>query len=337
MHWRKWVRPFAVALTLPFYMLACSDDAPTALESVPSGGPTLAAATETQLADLLDTVNANLASVNSNLRVGMVETLTMLEGEALGITVLWRNLGNKQLGFDFVPGDPRRLLGSEEGGWSPDPNSITYAIDEGDGTTANGLTAAQTSPEIRDAMQSWDDQECSNLNVTELPALFDLGFVAASIGAGGSFDIAADVQHAGWLEVEFGATTIAATFTIIWIDDDGNQTDLDGNGVPDAAMREIYYDAFCQGCAVPGFWIWTVDDDVNGPGLDIDIETVALHEAGHGLSQAHFGTGFVTDSNGLLHLAPESVMQAAYVDPQRDLKSTDTGGHCSNWGSWPST
>ncbi|HET9581324.1 MAG TPA: hypothetical protein VFP76_00720 [Gemmatimonadota bacterium] len=337
MHWRKRVRPFAVALTLPFYMLACSDDAPMALDPVPTGGPTLAAATEAQLSDLLDTVNGNLEAAGSNLRVGMVETLTILEGEEQGITVLWNDVGNKQLGFDFVPGDPRRLLGSPEGGWSADPNSITYAIDEGDGATANGLTAAETSPEIRDAMQTWDDVSCSNLNITEVPAPFDLGFVAASIGAGGSFDIAADIQHAGWLEVEFGATTIAATFTIIWIDDDGNLTDLDGNGVPDAAMREIYYDAFCQGCPVPGIWIWTVDDDVNGPGLDIDIESVALHEAGHGLSQGHFGMGFITNTDGKLHLAPEAVMQAAYVDPQRDLKGSDDGGHCSNWGSWPTS
>ncbi|MGH7589025.1 MAG: hypothetical protein ACRELU_10580 [Gemmatimonadota bacterium] len=336
MHRKAGVRPLAVVLTLPFIILACSDDSPTALDTVPRGGPTLAAATEATLSDLLDTVNANLESMSSPVRVAMVETLTLLEGEEQGVTVLWKNIGNKQLGFDFVPGDPRRLAGSPEGGWSPDPNSITYAIDAGDGATANGLTATQTSEEIRDAMQTWDDLECSNLNINEVPAPFDLGFVAAVFGLGGSLDIAADVQHAGWLEVEFGATTIAATFTIIWIDENGNMTDLDGNGVPDAAMREIYYDAFCQGCAVPGFWIWTIDDDVNGPGLDIDIETVALHEAGHGLSQAHFGQGFITNENGVLHLAPEAVMQAAYVDPQRDLKGTDTGGHCSNWGTWPS-
>ena len=65
------------------------------------------------------------------------------------------------------------------------------------------------------------------------------------------------------------------------------------------------------------------------------METVALHETGHGLSQGHFGKAFVTNSNGKLHFAPLAVMNAGYTGVQQSLAGTDNWGHCSMWGSWP--
>jgi hypothetical protein len=64
------------------------------------------------------------------------------------------------------------------------------------------------------------------------------------------------------------------------------------------------------------------------------VETVALHEAGHGLSQAHFGTVF-QKNDGSIHASPRAVMNAFYLAPQRSLLGTDNAGHCSNWGNWP--
>jgi len=341
MHWKPGVRPLSVALTLLFIMMACTDDeSPTALDSA-QGGPTLAAAKARDREDLreeltllLDNVNARLITQGADIRAALVTTIGTPEEQ--GITVLWRDVGNKHLGLDFVPGDPRRLVGSPEGGWSADPNEISFAIDTGDGATLNGVSSAATTQQIREAMATWDAVSCSNLNLTEVPAGGDIGFFAALLGAGGSFNVVADVQHAGWLELEAGATTIAFTVPFIWVDPaTGVPTDIDGNGELDYAFADIYYDAFCQGCAVPGPWIWTVDD-VNTPGiLDIDIQSVALHEAGHGLSQAHFGKGFITDSNGKLHISPNSVMKAAYVDPLHEFHGSDNGGHCSLWGNWP--
>lgn len=342
MHRKTRVRPLSVVLTFPFIMLACSDDeSPTALDFA-RGGPTLTAAQakdtdalRQELTQILDDVNRRLSRGRADVRVAAITTIGT--PEAQGITVLWRDIGNKHIGVDFVPGDPRRAAGSPEGGWSPDPNEILFAIDTGDGTTLNGVGSAATTQQIREAMATWDAERCSNLNLTEVPAGGDLGFLAALLAAGGSFNVVADIQHAGWLELESGATTIAFTAPFIWVDGaTGVPTDIDGNGELDYAFAEIYYDAFCQGCAVPGPWIWTVDDDTNTPGvLDIDIQSVALHEAGHGLSQAHFGKGFLTDSNGKLHLSPNSVMKAAYVDPIHELHGSDNGGHCSLWGSWP--
>lgn len=342
MHRKTRVRPLSVVLTFPFIMLACSDDeSPTALDFA-RGGPTLTAAQakdtdalRQELTQILDDVNRRLSRGRADVRVAAITTIGT--PEAQGITVLWRDIGNKHIGVDFVPGDPRRAAGSPEGGWSPDPNEILFAIDTGDGTTLNGVGSAATTQQIREAMATWDAERCSNLNLTEVPAGGDLGFLAALLAAGGSFNVVADIQHAGWLELESGATTIAFTAPFIWVDGaTGVPTDIDGNRELDYAFAEIYYDAFCQGCAVPGPWIWTVDDDTNTPGvLDIDIQSVALHEAGHGLSQAHFGKGFLTDSNGKLHLSPNSVMKAAYVAPIHELHGSDNGGHCSLWGSWP--
>ena len=48
-----------------------------------------------------------------------------------------------------------------------------------------------------------------------------------------------------------------------------------------------------------------------------DIETVALHEAGHGLSQGHFGKIHGTVANGKIHFSPRAVMNAAYSGVQR--------------------
>ena len=67
----------------------------------------------------------------------------------------------------------------------------------------------------------------------------------------------------------------------------------------------------------------------------IDVETVALHETGHGLSQAHFGQIFGTFSNQRIHFAPLAVMNAAVSVQQHTLRGTDNAGHCSIWGSWP--
>ncbi len=102
--------------------------------------------------------------------------------------------------------------------------------------------------------------------------------------------------------------------------DSGAVTYIDVNGKADVACREIYYD--------PSF-SWA-DDGVS----NFDVETVALHEAGHGLSQAHFGKVWFKE-NGELKASPRAVMNALYAGPLRSPLGTDKGGHCSNWANWP--
>lgn len=245
-----------------------------------------------------------------NVSVYMVEYLTSGEGDQQGRTVYFNDRGNKQLSADFVPG--LALDGTDD---------ISYYVDNK--RPSNDLPAAITEAAIDRAMTTWDNVKCSDLGMTKVPFsnAITTGFVSALLGYGGSFDYTADVVHAGWLPKSFfdalapggGDFILGATFTLVF-----TGTDVDNNGKADVAFRETYYnDAF------------TWQD-----GANFDVETIALHESGHGLSQGHFGSAFRT-GNGKLHFAPRAVMNAAYSGIQNSIGKTDLGGHCSNWAAWP--
>lgn len=269
--------------------------------------------THTQFQLMMDGINANLAADASDLRVGSIEWVTDPASGEMGGQVIFSDTGNKQLSSDWVPFDPRRT-------WNPSSADITYLVDSGDGATANGLTNAETEPAIDRAMSTWNNVPCSSgLNIVKVPDPgVDADFVDFLLGFGAAGGIFADIVHAGWVNV-FPPPTLGVTFTLVFVDPaTGIPTDIDGNGKTDTAIREIYYsNAFS----------WAIDGN-------IDVETVALHEAGHGLSQGHFGKGFIKP-NGTLQLAPQAVMNAAYTGPQQSLAGTDNGGHCSIWGEWP--
>ncbi len=275
---------------------------------------------------MVDGANAQLAANGKNYRIGVAEYSTSLEANELGRTLLFSNRGNRQLSFDFVPGDSRRVaLGTGGPG-----ASITFAVD-GRNLTPDIAGTGELN-EIRAAMATWEDQTCSTIPLTDRGnTRADVGAVQALLGFGGTGGVAADIQHAGFLPPGFflllgSSNILGVTFTFIWVDDAGDPTDIDNNGVGDAAFREIYYN--------DGF-TWEVDPtDQPGDGR-FDIQTVALHEAGHGLSQGHFGDAFITPENNMLHVAPLAVMNAGYIFGQQQLAGTDVGGHCSNWASWP--
>ena len=267
------------------------------------------------------TTNAELEASGADIRLEVVEYYTG-QDEA-GQTVFFSNTGNKQLGFDFVPGDPRRVAWSGPVGSGDD---ITWATDLTQGDAGGGIGLAATQAEIAAAMATWQNAGCSNLPLTLVGAAGNVGVVEfiLSGGALGSPNPAADVTQAGFSTITdfiLPSPIIAAAFTFRFIDGAGNSTDIDNNGVFDAAFREIYY---------TGNFPWSVGG-VGG----IDIQTVVLHETGHGLSQAHFGKAFRTDANGKIHFSPRAVMNAGYSGVNTDLTATDLGGHCSNWGSWP--
>lgn len=281
----------------------------------------------------MDAANAQLELEGVGVRLAGIEYVTTGENGQMGITVFANDRGNKQLAFDFVPADPRAT-------WSPG-TGINYAVDQGDGATDDGHSAAQTDAAIDAAMTTWDGVTCSNLPITEVgDGGNDLGIIEFFFTTeGGSLVIAADVMHAGWLPRDLfdllapggGDFILGVTFTLAYDENNnplnnvGPFTDIDGNGKPDVSFREIYYnDEFVWG--IPG---------TTGLGEPFDVETVVLHEAGHGLSQAHFGKIFVTNSNGVLHFAPRAVMNAAISGLNIVITGTDEAGHCSNWGQWP--
>jgi hypothetical protein len=271
------------------------------------------------LAEFMDNMNEALAAQGANYRVAVAEYINVDGGEE-GNTVLSKVVGNKQLAHDFVPFDARRAGWSGPSGGPGD--DITYAVDQtGDAVPPfGGLSAAVTTAAIDRAMGTWEGIQCSTLPITKNPDFgVDIGVVAFLNGLGGSPFIVADVQHAGWRDINFAGGILGVTFTFVFVSGP-DPTDIDGNGKADAAFREIYHD--------PSFSY--ADDGV----ADIDVETLALHEAGHGLSQAHFGK-VMFKNDGSIHASPRAVMNAFYLAPQRELLGTDNGGHCSNWANWP--
>lgn len=312
-------------------LAACQQDTPVSVQDerglVPAAQDELPVnpATVEAVASILDGINAALEAEGAGYRAYSADYVTAPASGEAGNTVLAKDTGNKQLDFDFVPFDPRRE------GWSGPvgglADDITYAVDmTGDAVPVfGGLSGAQTDAAIDRAMASWEARNCSTLPISQNPDFgLDIGVVAFQIGFGGSPFVFADVQHAGWRDINFAGGVLGVTFTFGFIDVSQLPnivfTDVDNNRKFDAAFREIYYD--------PSF-SWA-DNGV----ADIDVESVAVHEAGHGLSQAHFGKVFLKN-DGSLKRSPLAVMNAIYSQPLRDLLGTDNGGHCSNWAQWP--
>jgi len=268
-------------------------------------------------------VNDYLAASGLNVRLDYMEYYTAGDSGELGRTVFFSNRGNKQIAFgQFVPNDFNRAA------WSNgDPNTIDWSYSTAWPTGDVSLSEQRTAH--YDAMATWDSQTCSEygLNGSDVG---NSGIVLAIItgGALGSFNATADIMHNGFLPREFfdyisppngGDFILGVSFTFIFVDGDGNPVDANNDGYSDKAYGDNYYnDEFG----------WNI-------GSRFDIETVVLHEAGHGLGQAHFGEAFRSGGNGKLHFNPRAVMNATYSGVQTALTGTDTAGHCAGWGSWP--
>ena len=225
-----------------------------------------------------------------------------------------------QVGTRWIPGDTRRGAAG---------STLAYLVDQSDGAATGPLTNAQTEPAIDRAMTTWDvGTTCSGLPMNKVADTgADPDFVDALLGFGGFGNpFLADITNAGWLPSGFfdehtpggGGFILGVTFTFIFLDVPTGD-DINGDGFLDTALKEVYYN---------NNFTWGID-------ADIDVETVALHENGHSLEQAHFGMIFGTIPNFRIHFAPRTVMNAAYSGPQQDLAHSDLAGHCTLFGGWP--
>lgn len=217
-------------------------------------------------------------------------------GEAMGATFFFADWGNKQLPLQWVPGDPRRN-GRTDVAYAAGGAGLPFS-------TAT-LSEADVGAAIDRAMSTWDNQSCSDGLV--IPERTFLDWLTWN----------ADILHAGFTPLPEGV--LAVTGIVAFVDAEEEPTDIDRDGAADAAFAFILYNSL---------YPWRID-------ANIDLETVALHEAGHGLGQDHFGMAFVTLSNQRLHITPLAVMNAAYSGIRQSLQPTDLAGHCSLYSSWP--
>lgn len=272
----------------------------------PSAAPDAAAivTASTELASI-DAVSAALVAIARdnevelqarfpNVRLAGIQWLGDPNEGQIGGEIFFIDRGNKQLPVGWVAADPRR------GGRTNMLWSVDISVAPG------SLVPGELEAAVDRAMETWaTTTACSNLPFAEVPSESDLW----------------DILHAGFISLPTGVLGITLPFA--FIESDGSFTDIDGDGRADYAFAVIFYQAD------EDFW-----------GIDVtqfpfvDFESVAFHETGHGLGQAHFGKAFVNKA-GKVQISPRAVMNAGYSGLQQTLTGTDMAGHCSDWGSWP--
>lgn len=229
----------------------------------------------------------------------------------------------RTIGAEWVPGDPRR------GGRAGVSYGLAFfnatfgfpTIRNPDGTT-RPAGAAESVGHIQAGMNAWRDRTCSTAPVT----------VEANPNV-------ADIVHGMWGPMSFftanfgpdGAGILGVTLPFVFVDEEGELTDIDGNGQADLAFALILYNA--------GFR-WS-DQGVGGT---VDFFSVIAHEAGHAFGLNHFGKIFVTkkdvlDDDGRIFAdevkyAPKALMNALYIfGQQQQIMGSDNSVFCSIWGS----
>ena len=249
-------------------------------------------------------INEELAKQDLNIAVAAIKFYT----------IGWGRPENRihQTGTRWVPNDPRRLAQGID---------ITYLVDQSDGGT-NGLSNVQTEAAIDRAFDTWDtDRALRKVNLVKRsdlgldPDIYDAFFDHGGFGN----PFLADIVNAGWLPKAFfeaaggpggGEEILAFSVDFIFVGDDGNPTDINGDNYLDTALSEVYYN---------DYFSWGIDVPLPG----IDVETVALHENGHSLGIGHFGP------------PPIAVMNPIYDGIRQSLFPTDRAGMRAVWSSWP--
>jgi len=286
-----------------------------------------------------------------------LEKMEFLGADGAGNTVIFKDVGNKQIGDENVPDDPRNFFNEANSpyyGYDWIDGTIPYWTDgseqgtssgtNSDDTTYKGMTSDETLSAIKSAMSTWGSISCSDgLRIWDVytttpgfddgvSTFGDAGFVQFLEGFGGFDGFAGGtILHGGNLPAAFfdqialpdlngGKRILGVTFTFTW------NYDINQNGIPDVALKEIYINRDFNWQDAP--------DDVRGNGV-FDYETVQLHEVGHGLNQGHFGKAFRNNGNDKRQHSPQALMNAGYSGGRRNITGTDNGGHCSIWGDWP--
>ena len=289
--------------------------------------------TDAAYSPVLAALNGALSGIRPGVELDRADVLVSADGGWQGATTLIANNRTHQIESLFVARDPRR------GG----ADALSYLVDQSDGTalafanpapdpTAVVLPNAVTEARIDASMARWvTEPSCPGPGIVKVadngsdPDLID-GLVLGDPARIGTPQ--ADITHAGWLPRAFfdaiapngSASILGVTFTFIFVDGQGNPTDIDHNGRSDTAFREIYYNrrfAWSEGPSRP---------------RGIDIDSVVTHESGHAFGLGHFGKVFI-DNNGIIRFAPRAVMNAVYVSPFADLAGTDNSSFCSIWAS----
>ncbi|MDK1031777.1 MAG: matrixin family metalloprotease [Planctomycetia bacterium] len=213
------------------------------------------------------------------------------------------------------------------GGWDDveKTSSVSYVLDRSDYTQDSGLSQSDITDALRSAFGTWADVASSSLSFTENPddgGNYDLtdgpadsggppwfgGYSGDSLDGGANY-LYANITFGGWLPNSYfdylsdgvlGNEPRSDILAVAWT---GRV-----KGPLSKKPRWIADIFFNDG------WTWTTSGDLPGTEeFEIDIETVMLHELGHGI-----GLGHEDDV--------ESVMNSLYAGIERGLYQDDIDG-----------
>ena len=285
--------------------------------------PTMPGISAARVADQQDTallrrvnaINAQLAAQGFNIAVEGVDFFTIGNGRP-GIRI-------HQAGLRWVPNDPRRFA---------DGTNITYLVNQSTGTTLSGLSAAQTEAAIDGALATWgSDPALKKVQIIKRPDPGQPDLIFAPLLGFGSFGFPffADIVEAGFYPRALfeavggpsgGRGILAFSISFIFVDGNGNPTDINGDNYLDTALNEVYWNnTFGDPGSDRAGNPWAINQSVPA----IDVQTVALHENGHSLELGHFGP------------PPAAVMNPVYAGIRLLPLPPDDAGMNAVWGSWP--
>lgn len=292
-------------------------------------------------------INASLALAGSNVRIAKAEFIVDVDGhnEATSQTV-FANDRARGIGSEWVVRDPRRdgRVGISWAFGSSRPSNPF--VRNADGSGVRQLTLAEQATFMEEGMNAWDAVQCSSAPVARVgitagtdPDMLDEFFRGLPPSA--NYVQPADIVQSSWQPSFFfrniaiffdmppasGDNILGVTFTLVFVDADGNPTDIDGNGKDDIGLAELFYNARF-------FW------GNSGASNVVDIYSIVAHESGHAFGLGHFGKVFVTKkaaSDGIsisdIKVAPEALMNALYITGRSEILGTDNSSFCQIWGS----
>ena len=203
------------------------------------------------------------------------------------------------------------------------------------------LTSDEAVQQTRLAINKFTALPCFSADIEEVPYPVAPGYenieLMDDLVLGGEtqpFRPVAEITVGGFLPSDFFRQVFGANgdsvlgVTYIWSFYDhltGQYTDIDHNGKLDSIWAEIYFNDLY-------FWGDATGVEEADFYRMIDLETVALHEAGHSFGLGHFGVFF--QNHGGWHLAPLNIMSRAYLGVYRQIDNTPRGAFCSIYGWW---